>query len=161
MTDFEYSVLFVSFLEAANVVFANYMALVFAMLTASFFLARRMTWPMIIVLLFIYTLTSLNMGMGVYAAFADFSGIGMKVREAGQLPGSDLGWLGPVIAADARFLEHLEIAMAVMLVAGYLASIAFFFIVRFHDFEAAEARKQEQDAPHAPETEAYSDGAGV
>ena len=117
MSDFEYSVLFVSYLEAANVVFANYMTLVFAMMTASFFLARKLTWAMSAVLLFVYSLTSLNMSMGVYSAFYDFSGIGMKIREVGQLPDTNLGWMGPVITSDPTFLEHLELVIAVMLIA--------------------------------------------
>ena len=41
MTEAEQGLLFVEFLGAANGVFANYMTLVFAMLTASWFLAAR------------------------------------------------------------------------------------------------------------------------
>ena len=50
MTDAEKAQLFVEFLSAANVVFASYMTLVFAMLTASWFLAAHMS-RMILVLL--------------------------------------------------------------------------------------------------------------
>lgn len=38
MSDYEKAILFAEFLNTANVVFGNYMALVFAMLAASFFL---------------------------------------------------------------------------------------------------------------------------
>ena len=60
MTEAEKAQLFVEFLGAANVVFANYMTLVFAMLTASWFLAARMSRVIVGLFLCLYTLSLIH-----------------------------------------------------------------------------------------------------
>ena len=146
MTEYEYASLFVAFLEAANVVFANYMALTFAMLTASYFLARKLTRTMSFVFLLVYSLWALNLISGVYGAFGDFSGLGLTIHELyGEVPDTSLGWLGPVAAGDAIvYLELMPNLVLVMSLFVYLVSIAFFFMVRM------EARPRTND-PAKPE----------
>jgi hypothetical protein len=130
MTEYEYADLFASFLSAQNSVFANYMTVVFAMLTASWFLAKRLTWRMAAVLLFIYTIWSLNMIVAVWAAFGDFARLGLQIYELGQNPDTSLGWIGPVAAGSADYMKALPTQMAVMCSIVYIASMVFFFIAR-------------------------------
>ena len=115
MTEYEYADLFASFLNAQNTVFANYMTIVFAMLTASWFLAKRLTWRMAALLLFIYSIWSFNMTMGVWSAFGDFARLGLAIHDLGQNPETSLGWIGPVAAgpggASMRTMNTIGVAV--------------------------------------------------
>lgn len=129
MSEFEYGVLFVEFLNTANVVFANYMALVFAGLTASWFLARRMTLPVAICFLALFTLGALAIGTGVFFAFADFFALQGHLLEQGSPTGA-LTWLGPLRTGGTAGLGVIQAMMAGILVFGWAGTIAFFWIVR-------------------------------
>ena len=144
MTEYEYASLFVAFLEAANVVFANYMALTFAMLTASYFLAQRLTRSMSLILLLVYSLWAINLVSGVFGAFSDFSKLGLTIHELyGELPETSLGWLGPVAAKGSiGYMEIMPNLMLFMCALVYVVSIIFFFVARaesgpgkYHDID--------------------------
>lgn len=129
MSEFEYGVLFVEFLNTANVVFANYMALVFAGLTASWFLARRMTLAVAICFLALFTLGTLAIGTGVFFAFADFFALQSHLLDQGSPTGA-LTWLGPLRTGGTAGLGVIQAMMAGILVFGWAGTIAFFWIVR-------------------------------
>jgi len=129
MSEFEYGVLFVEFLNTANVVFANYMALVFAGLTASWFLARRMSVSVSICFLALFTLGALAIGTGVFFAFADFFALQGHLLEQGSPTGA-LSWLGPLRTGGKAGLGVIQCMMASILVASWAGTIAFFWIVR-------------------------------
>ncbi|MEM7612461.1 MAG: hypothetical protein AAF270_12315 [Pseudomonadota bacterium] len=69
--------MFVDFLATANTVFYNFMTLIFAMFTASYFRAGKLTRSMCVLFLAFYSLWSLFMLLGVVSAFADFAGLGI------------------------------------------------------------------------------------
>ena len=138
MTEYEYGSLFVAFLEASNVVFANYMAIIFAMLTASYFLAARLTRAMTAIFLVLYSLWTLNMIMGVYGTFSDFARLGLAIHELGLEPAAALGWIGPIAQGDGiGYMRILPDIMLWMTLFAYLASILFFFVVRVQRHEPA------------------------
>ena len=129
MTEAEQGQLFVEFLGAANVVFANYMTLVFAMLTASWFLAARMSRVIVGLFLFLYTFAAFAIGTGVAGAFSDFFALQRYLLEISP-PDGPLQWLGPVRegVAPPEFATNRMIEAAVVL--PWLGSIIFFFILR-------------------------------
>jgi hypothetical protein len=129
MSEFEYGVLFVEFLNTANVVFANYMALIFAGLTASWFLARRMTLAIAICFLALFTLGALSIGTGVFFAFADFFALQGHLLEQGSPTGA-LSWLGPLRTGGTAGLGVIQGMMASILVLSWAGTITFFWIVR-------------------------------
>ncbi len=132
MTEFEHALLFSAFLEAQNVLFANYMTMVFAMLTASYFLAKKLSRSMMALFLLIYTLWSLNMIQAIWAAFGDFARLGVKISAFGDNPDTDLGWIGPVYDSGAvSYMSVLPNMMAGMGLVVFAASVGFFFVVRF------------------------------
>jgi hypothetical protein len=129
VTEAEQGLLFVEFLGAANVVFANYMTLVFAMLTASWFLAARMSRAIAVLFLFLYTFAALAIGFGVVGSFNDFFALQRYLLETSP-PDGPLQWLGPVRegVAPSAFLGSRVIEAAVVL--PWLGSIFFFFAIR-------------------------------
>lgn len=129
MSDFEYGVLFVEFLNTANVVFANYMALVFAGLTASWFLADRMTRAVAVCFLALFTLGAAAIGMGAYFAFADFFALQVHLVGRGD-PSEALSWLGPLRLGGAAPLPVIQGLMATIIVTSWAGTLAFFWIVR-------------------------------
>lgn len=138
MTEYEYASLFVAFLEASNVVFANYMTIIFAMLTASYFLAARLTRTMTAIFLVLYSMWTLNMISGVYGAFSDFCRLGLAINELGLEPSASLGWIGPLAQGDdIGYMRVLPDIMLWLTLIAYLASIVFFFVVRVQRHESA------------------------
>jgi hypothetical protein len=138
MSEFEYGVLFVEFLNAANVVFANYMTLIFAALTASWFLAQRMALAVAICFLMLFTLGALAIGSGAFFAFSDFFALqGHLVREGS--PSGALDWLGPLRIGGDIDLGPLQGLMAFILIASWAGTIAFFWIVRRSKSDRPEA----------------------
>lgn len=132
MSEYEYAALFTSFLEAQNLMFANYMAFVFAMLTVSYFLAKRLNRTMTALLLFIYTLWSFNLTQSLWAVFGDFSHLGVELSKFADRADTDLGWLGPVREAEnISYMENLPTIMIIMMLIVYIATIAFFFVARY------------------------------
>jgi hypothetical protein len=138
MSDAEKAQLFVEFLGAANLVFANYMTLVFAMLTASWFLAARMSRAIVGLFLFLYTFAAFAIGSGVIGGFGDFFALQRYILETSP-PDGALQWLGPVRMGGAppEFLGDRLIEAAVIL--PWLGSIVFFFTVRRQRAEPAKA----------------------
>lgn len=147
MTEYEYGSLFVAFLEASNVVVANYITITFAMLTASYFLAAKLTRAMCTIFLVLYTIWSLSMISGVYGSFSDFCRLGLAINELGLKPTASLGWIGPIAAGEqVGYMRVLPQVMLATTVFSYLASIAFFFVVRIQRHalaDVAQARELE------------------
>jgi hypothetical protein len=136
------ALLFVEFLGAANFVFANYMTLVFAMLTASWFLARSMSAMVAGCFLFLYTLSAIAVGSGVLGAFSDFFALHTYLLETSD-PNGDLRWLGPV-AAQSTVPPAVAngFATAVVLLA-WAGSMVFFFVVRREKREGASGGSED------------------
>jgi hypothetical protein len=128
MTDFELALLFSEFLNTANFIFSNFMALVFAMLTASFFLAHRMELWVAVLFLVLYTIGVILTGSGVLFAFSDFAALGVHIHEAAA-GSEDLAWLGPAGPGGAG-MAAMPVMIAVLLTLTYLGSLGFFIIVR-------------------------------
>lgn len=129
MTDFEKGILFVEFLNTANFVFSNYLAVVFAMVAASFFLAHRMTRSVATLFLIMYTIGALMTGSGMVFAFTDFANLGVYIHETAPEGGGDLRWLRPTGPGGAG-MGNMPILVTIMAIAAYLASLAFFFLAR-------------------------------
>ena len=129
MTDYEKAILFAEFLNTANFVFSNYMALVFAMLAASFFLAHRMKRWIAVLFLILYTIAALMAGSGVIFAFSDFANLGFYIHETALPGGGDLRWLGPSGPGGAG-MKSMPYFIILMVLAAYIGSIAFFFVAR-------------------------------
>lgn len=129
MSDFEAGVLFVEFLNTSNFVFANYMTLIFAVLTASWFLARRMTALVAICFLALFTLAAVAIGSGVFFAFSDFFALQVYLDETRAADG-DLGWLGPMRVGGVPPLAVMQSIIGAILLLSWAGSVAFFFIVR-------------------------------
>lgn len=131
MTEYEYADLFASFLSAQNVLFANYMAIVFGMLTVSWFVAKRLSGIMMVMLLFIYSVWSINIIISLNAVFSDFSRLALKINKMGQKTDTALDWLGPVASGDnVGYLNTLPTQVMTLCILVYLASIIFFFAAR-------------------------------
>lgn len=131
MSDFEKALLFSEFLNTANFVFSNYMAMIFAMLTASYFLAHKMNRWIVVLFLVLYSIAALMTGSGVIFAFSDFASLGTHIHATSQGAESDLSWLGPTGPGGATML-HLPMMISIMVVIAYLGSLGFFFVVRFN-----------------------------
>jgi hypothetical protein len=129
MSDFEAGVMFVEFLNTSNVVFANYMTLIFAVLTANWFLARRMTRAVAVCFLTLFTLAALAIGSGVFFAFSDFFALQVYLDET-RATGGDLRWLGPVRVGGVPPLAVMQGTIAAIVVFSWAGAIAFFFVVR-------------------------------
>ena len=128
MTEFELALLFSEYLNTANFIFSNFMALVFAMLTASFFLAHRMERWVAVIFLVLYTIGVILTGSGVLFAFSDFAALGAHIHE--NAAGSeDLAWLGPAGPGGAG-IGAMPVMIAVLLTLTYLGSLGFFIVVR-------------------------------
>ncbi|MCP2669587.1 hypothetical protein NHF40_01430 [Maricaulaceae bacterium EIL42A08] len=130
MTEFEKGVLFVEFLNTSNVIFASYMTLIFAMLTASWLLARRMSLMVAISALLLFTLGCLGLGIGVFFSFSDFFALQAYIQSTSP-PGGDLRWLGPVGLDSPVPLGFMQALTAVLVLAGWLGAIGFFLVVRY------------------------------
>lgn len=129
MSEFEYAILFVEFLNASNVVFANYMTLVFAGLTASWFLARRMTRAVAVSFLLLFTLGAFAIGTGVFFSFSDFFALQAHLAASGEsFPALD--WLGPLRAGGAVSLVGVQLLILAILVFSWAGTLVFFWIVR-------------------------------
>lgn len=137
MTDFELALLFSEYLNTANFIFSNYMALVFAMLTASFFLAHRMELWVAIIFLMLYTIGVVMTGSGVLFAFSDFAALGVHIHETAA-GSEDLAWLGPAGPGGAG-MGAMPVMISVLLAFAYLGSLGFFFIVRRRRMERPDS----------------------
>ena len=149
MTDYEKASLFVDFLNTSNMVFSNYMAVVFAMLAASWFLAHRMSRLVAILFLALYSLGALMSGFGVFAAFTDFANLGVFIHQTAQAEGGDLRWLAPAGPGGAG-MSALPVFVAIMVLSAYAGSIVFFFIVRRNKLDLQESR--DDGATASPES---------
>ncbi len=129
MSDFEAGVMFVEFLNTSNFVFANYMTLIFAVLTASWFLARRMTRAVAICFLALFTLAAAAIGSGVFFAFSDFFALQAYLSETRTVTG-DLRWLGPLRVGGVPPLAVMQAIIGAVVAFSWAGAIAFFFVVR-------------------------------
>lgn len=147
MSEFEYAVLFVEFLNTSNFIFSNYMTLVFASLTASWFLAHRMTRAVAISFLFMFSLGALMIGSGAFFAFSDF----FALQE--HLVSSDasfeaIGWLGPLRWGEGAPLFVIQTLMVAILLISWAGTIAFFWIVRRSKSGQSDAVSLSPDTDH-------------
>lgn len=129
MTEFEKAALFVEFLSASNAVFSNYMALVFGMLAASFFVANKMSRLVMILFLALYTIVAFQTGSGVIFAFTDFANLGTFIHETVPAGGGELRWLGPA-GPSGSSMKALPVLVTTMVLVTYTGSVVFFFVVR-------------------------------
>ena len=134
MTEYEYADLFAAFLEAQNSVAANYMTLVSAMLAASYFFAPKLDRLSASMFLFIYSLWAVTLIMAVFGAVGDFGGIGKEIARLGQMPDTQLGWLGPA-ATNAAGMDFIFLTAISGSILVYIASGVFFFQMRRKRFD--------------------------
>ncbi|MDG1416462.1 MAG: hypothetical protein P8P99_01530 [Maricaulis sp.] len=135
MSDFELALLFSEFLNTANFVFSNFMTMVFAMLTASYFLAHRMGRWVAALFLGLFSIGALMAGSGVLFAFTDFANLGAHIHaQAAATPG-DLAWLGPA-GPGGENMDRMSTFVAVMIATTYVGAIGFFFVVRHNRIHA-------------------------
>jgi hypothetical protein len=138
MTEYEKAALFVDFLNTSNMVFSNYMAVVFAMLAASWFLANRMSRLVAILFLGLYSIGALMSGFGVFAAFTDFSNLGVFIHQSAPPGGGELSWLAPAGPGGAG-MGAVPVFVAFMILSAYVGSIVFFFLVRRKKLDAPDS----------------------
>ena len=148
MTEYEKAALFVDFLNTSNMVFSNFMAVVFAMLAASWFLANRMSRLVAILFLGLYSVGALMCGFGVVAAFSDFANLGVFIHQTSPADGGDLRWLAPAGPSGAG-MGALPILVALMVGSAYIGSIVFFFLVRRKKLDGSAT--DEGTLPETPE----------
>ncbi|WP_420434202.1 hypothetical protein [Hyphobacterium sp.] len=149
MSDFELALLFSEYLNAANFVFSNFMAVVFAMLTASYFLAHRMGRWVAVLFLSLYSIGALMTGSGVLFAFTDFFNLGVHIHAHAASDPGDLAWLGPA-GPGGEAMASMPAFVAAMLLTAYFGSIGFFFVVRHNRIHA----KDEDDTAKPGDSEA-------
>ena len=81
---------------------------------------------------FIYTIWSVNIIQSLWAVFGDFSRLGLQISKFAETPDTDLGWIGPVaFHEDVSYMVDLPDIMLTLMVIVYIASIVFFFLVRY------------------------------
>jgi len=129
MSEYEHVQLFFQIVGVANGTISNYMTLVFGMLVTSYLAAHRLDRLMAVIALAIYSLFALGLCNEIFQVYADFSRIGIKLAEMGQLPDSDLGWFGPVVSGPEG-LHMIPFIILTVVVSAYLGSILFFFRAR-------------------------------
>lgn len=129
MTDYEYASLFFSIMDAAQATFANFLAIVSGMIAVSYFFAQKLDRTLSGLLLLIYSLFALGFINELFSAYSDFARLGAVLAERGQVPGSGLGWMGPVIAGPGGLAAVPWIILA-MTLASYVATLWFFFHAR-------------------------------
>jgi hypothetical protein len=129
VTEAEQGLLFVEFLGTANTIFSIYMTLVFAMLTASWFLAERMSRAIVLLFLSLYTLAAFGIGTGVVGGFSDFFAL-QRYMAANNAIDGPLQWLGPIQAGGAPPQLLTDLLVVLVVVLPWIGSIAFFLIVR-------------------------------
>ena len=129
MTPFEAASLFVSFAETAQTAFANFMAIVTAMLAGSWFFAHRLTRAMAGAMVFIFSIACLGFGNELFSLYSDLARLGGHLHEIGQAPEAGLAWLGPV-RGPANGMAPIPFVVLGLCVASYLAAIWFFFHAR-------------------------------
>lgn len=134
MSEYEKASLFVDFLNTSNFVFSNFMTLVFAMVAASFLIAHRMNRITAALFLALYTMGAFWTGFGVFAAFTDFSSLGVFIHETAPPDGGDLRWLGPV-GPFGKDMGAMPLAIGVLTALAYIGSLVFFILVRKRKLE--------------------------
>ncbi|MGJ8563370.1 MAG: hypothetical protein ACSHXY_07440 [Alphaproteobacteria bacterium] len=129
MTEYEHTILFLEFAQAASSVMANYMALVFAMIVTSYMAAHRLDRLMTGIALTIYSLFALGFCNEIFQLYSDLSRLGISIADMGNNPSTSLTWFGP-IATGPDFLHILPEIIGGMIVLAYFGSILFFFRAR-------------------------------
>lgn len=145
MTDFEKAALFAEYLSVANTIFAGYLALLFAVFTASYFLAAKMNRWVATMFLILFTFGTLGLGMGSIFAFGDFGRLGVYIAETSSVTG-DLRWLGPLYG-DGASMGSMQTITAVIVSISYAACVGFFFLARRnHDYRFSEESLLEEES---------------
>ena len=129
MTNYELTYLFYEAIQVGNGTMANYMTLVFGMLVTSYLAAHRLDRVMMWIALVIYSMFALGFCNEIFQSYSDFARLGLLLAERGQLPDSDLGWFGAVAVGEEPF-HVIPKLVALMTLAAYAGSIAFFFRAR-------------------------------
>ncbi|MHA6289458.1 hypothetical protein [Maricaulis sp. CAU 1757] len=130
MSEYEAAALFVMFAEAAQTAFANYLAIMSAMVAISWFFAHKLNRAQSAIVLTIFSLFAGGFINELVSVYSDFARLGAHLHAMGQIEASQLGWLGPVRADRPDSMAMIPRAVLVMTVMCYLAAVWFFFLVR-------------------------------
>jgi len=127
MTSYEWADLFFTANQSANMAMANFMAVIFAMLAAGYFVAHKLDRISTILLVALFTVFVAGMGNEVFSLYSDMGRIGAELARAGADPASDLTWFGPA-GTDGAFLEHVVAkVVGVICILAYTGTVWFFF----------------------------------
>lgn len=132
MSEYELASLFFTVMEAAQVTFSNFLAIISGMIAVSYFFAHKLDRTLSALLLIIFSLFALGFINELFAAYSDFARLGAEISAQGQLPDTGLGWMGPVIAGPGGLVAVPWIILT-MTAASYLATLWFFFHARGMD----------------------------
>jgi len=130
MSEYEHAYMFTEILQTANASMANYMAIVFGMLVASYFAAHRIDRIMVCLGLGVYSVFCMGFINEISHIYHDFGRIGAKIQGLGQVDGTSLGWMGPALMDTPLPMMLVPKIITVMVVAIYIASLLFFFRAR-------------------------------
>jgi hypothetical protein len=130
MSDYQMAALFFQIAEAAQAGFANFMALITAMVVVSWFVGSRLSRGMAIAVLVIYTVACFGFGNEIFSLYGDLARLGSALHARGAEGAIDLGWLGPVRAGSADAMAFIPYTVLAMMLAAYIATFWFFLHAR-------------------------------
>ena len=126
MTDFDLIYLFNEFFNTTFARLNDFMAGLFAMLVAAYFIAGRLTRTMAGLVVTLYSLFSMATIVPAIAATDRMTLAALQIRAASEVEGSELSQLISILPTR----EFIVPFMLVMMIAAYVSSVIFFYQMR-------------------------------
>ena len=130
MTDTEVLALFYQVFETANAVFTNWMAIITAMLVASYFFAPKISRKMAVLVLAVFSAFCLGYANALVNIYRDLAEIAAEMVRISMQEGSSLAWHPLVKSGSESPLSVAPNIMTGMSIFAYVSCLVFFFLSR-------------------------------
>ena len=130
MSDHELAITFAEFFALFQAHYTMWVSVLFAFLIASYLAADKLAGPMVFIVIAIYSLFSLDTMAVMYTMNSDIVNLQYLMFERVQNGSSDLQFHMAAREDLATDLEYVVIGRTVVVIAGYVGSLWFFFYQR-------------------------------
>ena len=135
MTEYEMANLFGEWVTYSEAYFETFIGLLFAFLIASYLVSSKLTRPMVVIVIFSFTAVEINYIYSFWGSSADMASLAAKIGEAKAADNPHLDWMfGSGQSLVGSFELQLKVQSVIMM-ASYIAALAFFFYTRHHPRE--------------------------
>ena len=133
MTEYEMASLLIGWTNSTEGLLQTFIGLLFAFLIASYLVSSKLTGPMVVIVIGLFTAIEISYILSFWGSASDMASLAVKITEIKTAGSPHLDWI--FMNAEAGTFKTLYAVQTAIMALSYLGALVFFFYTRHHPRE--------------------------